>query len=294
MKNIFKYISLALISGVLFTSCDDDKIGTEASNLDFTPSAVSIFTAQSSYTLSESNIGEDNYIINIEGTIVSPQPIDVVFDFVKESGTANNDDFLVTKKLLIRAGETSGTTSIEILKTGDIEGDETLEIVALSKGNFTSNFTLPITITDDFINDNLDFSTTWSGTKTLEVASGEITFDFCNMDFDIALYDETASARIGYIGATASCTENGSISGLADGKYTIVAELFANPLKAQADNMAEADVLVPLTITYAQEYFSESKSFTFSAFKTTSAANDSKTLAEVEVKNGYIYAVTPL
>lgn len=292
MKKIFKTIGLLALTGLVFTSCSDEDDNTGLSSIDFSPVAVQFTTSQSSYTFSEVDIDSDDpttNTINITASIAESQPIDASFDLIVKSGN-NDHDFEFSKEtLVIKAGSTSATSSIILTKNGSVEGNENFIISATSNGNFTADFNLPLTINDDYINDVLDFSATWEGNFTYPINGGEVTLNFCDIDFDVALYDETATSFMGYIAATADCVEEDVLSGLPDGKYTIVIELYDNPLTVYTAN---ADV--PITMTFAQEHFIESTSFTFNGYTTDTIANTNNVVATLEVKDGYNYTVTPM
>jgi hypothetical protein len=111
------------------------------------------------------------------------------------------------------------------------------------------------------------------------------TLDFCDIDIDVLLYTDTG-VLVQYLGATGACTETGSISGLADGDYYIVLDLFANPLAT----FGLTDAL-PVTITYNQEHFI-SGSFVYNSLNLSSPLV--KVPAAILKVSGYNYTVTPL
>lgn len=290
MKNIFKTIGLFAVASLILTSCNEDENNTGHSMINFTPSAVQFTTAQSSYTFSENNIDSDDPTTNSIDVTISvsePQPVDAVFEFMV-SGDVNNGD-IETGRVSIPAGATSATSTILINQTGDLEGNENFTITAKSLGNFTSDFNLPVTIEDDYINDALEISATWAGTYTYTPAGlpAEVTIDFCDMDFDTLLFTG-AGGYIGYIAGTAACTETGSISGLADGTYMIAVDLYDNPFASLGTNQD-----TPITLSYSQEHFIDNTTFTFNGYNTNDAGG-LKPVAIVEVKDGYKYTVTAL
>ena len=71
------------------------------------------------------------------------------------------------------------------------------------------------------MNDVLEFSTTWAGSKTVNLIGVDgAELDFCTIDIDVVLYD-SAGDYVQYLGASSSCTETGSISDVPDGEYYV-------------------------------------------------------------------------
>ncbi|MDY0780083.1 hypothetical protein [Tenacibaculum sp. IB213877] len=288
MKNILKTFGLFAIASLVFTSCDDED-NTGASMIDFTPVTVQFTTASSSYTFSESDINPDDEATNtieVTATIPEPQPVNAVLDVVIKSGNGEASDFQA-EPVTIPAGATSVTSKITILQTGDIEGNENLVLGFKSRGNFYSDFTIPVTIEDDYINEILDVTVDWSGSYTIDQGSAQTTIDYCGIDFDLILLDESMNL-VDYTAATASCPEHGTISGLADGTYYLLVDLYENPFAGIGANQD-----LPLNITYSQEYFIGESSFTYNGF-TTEDTSGQVLIAEINVVNGYQYTVTPL
>lgn len=291
MKKIINKISIIATVAILFSSCEDSEDFTGASNLSFNDVNVTLSTSQASYTFNESMIDSDDETTNtilITGSLDSPQPIDVKVSFSKTSGEATSEDYSL-ETLLIPAGKTSASAKVTINKTGDIEGTETLTITAKGDGNINlSSFSLPVTIDNDYINDVLELSTTWAG--SYEDADSLITVDFCSIDFDVLLFT-AAGSFVGYVGATSSCTETSSLSGLDDGEYFLVLNLYNNILSGL--NFTED---IPVTITYSQEHFIPETSFTVMPYNLSSVGSDSEfsAVATITVEDGYNYTITPL
>ncbi len=275
--------------GILITSCDEED-NTGASGINYTDATITVTSAQSSYTFDEILIDEDvpsTFTASISASIAEPQPVDAIVSFVQSSGNADSNDYTVGE-IKIPAGATTGSTDIEINRTGNVEGSENFTLKAISDGNFklASDFTLPVTITD-FVDDTLLFSTTWAGEYTFEAAGPtDVTLDFCSIDLDVLLFT-SAGAYVQALGATGACTETGStMEGLPDGDYFVVVEVFANPLLTYA--LTEP---VPLTVNYSQSN-SESGSFTSNLF---SLASPTGLVAIATItKSGYNFTVTPL
>jgi hypothetical protein len=289
MKNILKKISFLFIGALIFTSCDDEDY-TGASQLTHTDAIITVTAAQSSYSFNENLIDGDapeTYSFAISASIPNTENVNVTVTFSQKSGNADSSDYSVGE-IIILAGDTSASTMMEVLYTGDIEGTETFVLSASTEGNSVlgSPFEIPVTISDK-VNDVLAFSTTWEGSFT-DADDTLITVDFCAIDMDVLLFT-TAGSFVQYLGASSSCTETGSISGLADGDYYLVINLYANPLVGLG--LTET---VPVTISYSQNYFS-SGSFVYNNFNLGSVGGVSvlEAVATITVE-GYNYTVTPL
>jgi hypothetical protein len=289
MKNIIKYMCLSLSFGLLLTSCDDNEDYTGGSVLDYKASPITVTSSEASYTFNEANIDEDEpstYTVTLSASIEETQPVDAYVTFSQTDGTADENDYSVGS-IKIPAGATSGSTTVEVNYTGDIEGSESFTLMAKTIGNFTlaSDFSVTINI-EDKINDILELSTNWSGEKTIDIIRGSTaTLDFCDIDIDVLLYTDTG-VLVQYLGATLDCPEKGSISGLADGDYYIVLQVYSNPLA----DFGSTDAL-PVTITYNQEHFI-SGSFVHNSLN-LSSQGDLIAVASLKV-SGYNYTVEPL
>jgi len=148
-----------------------------------------------------------------------------------------------------------------------------------------------VTLTDLSTNDVLNITTSWDDTYTANENGATITLETCTeVDFDIYLYDLDFN-HIATIAESSECPEVGSISNLEDGTYMIGVYLYDNFLDTY--NLNET---LPLTITYSQDRFIEETSFTNNEFNTNDSWDDYKEVivATVEVKDGYLYTITPL
>ncbi|MDA9317086.1 hypothetical protein N9Q58_04140 [Polaribacter sp.] len=290
MKNILKTISFLTIGALMISACSDNENFTGNSSLEFTPVNVTLTTSQSSYSFDENAIDSDDPTTNsvtITANIDEPQHVDAVISFTQTEGTTDGDDYSIGV-IRIPAGATSASTSLEINKTGDIEGTETFNLSAAIQSNFklANAFNLPITIENDYINDVLEFSTTWAGEYSFNQGASQTTVNFCSIDFDVLLF--TASgAFVQSLGATLSCNETGEISGLPDGDYYLVINLYSNVLS----NYLQTET-VPITISYNQDFF-DSGSFVNNSFNLFSPSGLTNAVATI-TKSGYNYTVTPL
>ena len=287
MKNIFKTIGVLALSSVLFTACDEDDY-TGNSVINYTPATVTLSTA-SATSFSEAAIDADDattYTATITANVSEPQPVQVVLDLVQTGGSANSSDF-AAGTITIPAGGTSASATVEIMKTGDIEGDETLMIGAVARNNANvAPFEYMVTITDDYINDVLDVELTWEGSVDFEDDYTTATYDLCAIDFDLLIYTAAGADTGLYDAATGACPEHVDLSQLPDGDYILVASLYANDYSTLG--LGET---VPLVMNYSQEYFDTEGSISLANYTTDMASGDTP-VANV-TKSGYNYTVTP-
>ncbi|MDA9056260.1 hypothetical protein N9K49_00230 [Flavobacteriaceae bacterium] len=249
MKKQTSYFLATILSLLLFNSCDPNDT-SEISEVPFSPVSITLTSSDNNVTVDESAISGSE-IFTITATIDKPQEVDFAIILEQIGGTATNGvDYSFDESILISAGETSATGEISILKSGDIEVDETLAVgfKTADVNADLSNFSFLATITNDYINNVLDLTLAWDGTST----SGDVTINsFCEMDFDLILYDSNFN-YVDYVLGSADCPEEGSISGLADGTYYLVADLYSNPYEGSSftDN-------IPLRLSWSQDYFPE-------------------------------------
>ena len=289
MKNIIKYIGFTLSIGLLLTACEDKEEFTGESVLAWGDQPITVTSSANSYTFDEAAIDEDvpsTYSVSVTASIAEAQPVSALISFKQTGGNADGDDYSVGN-ITIPAGATSGSTNIELNYTGDVEGSESFTLEAIADGNFNLSSAYSVTVTiEDKINDVLDLSTNWSGEYSYSAGSAVVSLDFCEIDVDVLLYS-TAGSFMGYLGATGACTEVGSLSGLPDGDYFIVLELYDNP-----HSEVGATEIVPITVTYDQDYIGTSGSFTYTGIN-LSSPSDLYAAATVSV-SGYNYTVTAL
>jgi len=287
-----KYLIIIIISITSFISCIKDE------NLAIPPtfhiSEEINITVDGLTVFDEKNINPEDpntYQTIITATLSEVKSVDAIIDFSQTSGTSNNDDYTIDSTIIIKAGQLSNSSVLEVFKTQDVEGTETFTIEASSRANFTVDFELPITIENDFINDILNITTSWDNSYTITENGTTTTLEACNeVDLDIYLYDLDYE-YITTIAESFDCPETGSISNLEDGTYMIGVYLYNNFLDAYALNET-----LPLTITYSQDGFIEETSFINNKFNTNDSSDDYKEVivAEIEVKDGYLYTITPL
>ena len=292
MKKINKMLFLVALSvGIFTTSCSEDDY-TGASMINYSSPTVTLSTARTNVVVDESAIPEaGEFLIPVTASISEPVLADIHIPLVQTGGTADAHDFDLGT-MIITSGTTSATTNIVIYNTCDtgVEGNETLTVsfadnIANAK---MTPFSMDISIENDWVNDVIEFEFDWSGELTYTAGvPAEVTIDFCDADIDFALADNGGNV-LGYIAATASCPEAGGFSGLPDGTYFILAEVYDNPFSG----LGLTDAM-PITTTYSQCGFDTAGSFVNSVLNTATISGDVIPLATVEISGGYNYTVTP-
>ena len=254
MKNKLKSIFLlALSAGVLATSCSEDD-HTGASMINYTSPTVTLSTASTSVVVDESMIDPDlGYVIEVTASIPEPVFVDLHIPLVQTGGTADSSDF-TAGTIVITSGHTSASANVTIWRECEsgVEGDETLEIsfadnIANAK---MSPFSMDISIENDWVNDVIEITFDWSGELTYDSGlPSENTIDFCSIDIDYIITDDLGNA-LGYIAGTGDCPEIAEVSGLTDGTYFIIAELYDQPFSAPAYDGPLTTI--PQTVTWMQ------------------------------------------
>jgi hypothetical protein len=288
MKNIFKSIGVLALTGIIFTSCNEDD-HTGQSTMDYSPVTVTL-SSLSSTTIDETAIDSDDastYTVTIDASIPEAQFIEYKIDLVQTGGTADSND-LSLGTITIPAGSNSGSATVEIMKTGDIEGDETFSVTGVSRANaIVAPYEFTGTITNDYINDVLEMELNWDGTVEFETDFSSGEYDFCGMDFDLLVFDPVTFGDLGiYDAATGACPENIDFdSSTPDGDYLIVIDLYDNPYSTLG-----LSTDVPVTLHYSQEHFDTNGSVT--TVYNTNDASGTRALATI-TKSGYDYTITP-
>jgi len=293
MKKLIKTLSTLTIIALLTASCSKKDDNTGVSNIDYSPATVTL-SSTSPTVFNESAINSDNpstYQITIVATLDKAQPIDAVIDLAQVGGTASASDFDVSGSIRIIAGQTTASATVDILKTGDIEAEETLFIGGTSKANFdVTPFSHSVTITNDYINNVLDITMDWAGSYSYSAGGGalDVTVNYCSADFDLLIYTD-AGAFVDYVLGTADCPEEGSLAGLADGNYFLVVDLYSNPFSGL--NTAQP---LPITLNISQEYFPDTETEIIFNGYTTDSSSGLQAIATLEVVGGYNYTINPI
>lgn len=288
MNKIFKNIGLLALTGILFTACNEDD-NTNNSIVDYSKATVTLSTS-SPTMIDESAISDvaSTYQIEIMASLSEPLTIDAIIDLVQTGGSADSADF-EGSTITIPAGSTSAWGTVDVLQTGDIEGNETLIIGGSSRANLNiATFAHNVTINNDFINTAIDLEITWDGQVVIEVEDvSSITAELCAIDLDFKLFDALTFADLGYILATGSCPEHDAFA-FADGEYLIIAEMYDNPHAGFGDTSD-----IPMTINYEHEYFSSGSLTAAGGFDLTATAGQAP-IARLNVSNGgQTYEVLP-
>lgn len=301
MKNIFKTLSLLLATSVLFYSCSDDD-NTGASMVNYISPTVTLSTASTNVVVDESAIDPaTGHAITITASIPEAVTANLYVYLEQTGGTADSNDYSFDGVIEIKAGNTSGSANVTIWQDCEsgVEGDETLTIgyVGPTANANVSPFSLNISIENDWVNDALEVSVTWEGTYTYDASYGEVTLNFCDIDMDTILLDG-AGNLIDYIAGTSACTEVGELTGLADGTYYVLVDMYENPLTG-AGNLG---LDIPLTTSWSQCGFPD----TAGSFETLGFTSNvgpvsnphaigevAVIVATIELTGGYNYTVSP-
>lgn len=288
MKNKLKSIFLlALSAGVLATSCSEDD-HTGHSMINYTNPTVTLSTDSNDIIVDESMIDPDlGFNIAVTASIAEPVFADLHIPLVQTGGSADSADFSAGT-IIITAGHTSAMGYVTINRTGDSEGVETLSIGAgdnIANANVGS-FNLNVTINQDYVNDVLVMHWDWAGTYTYNAGiPAEVTIDFCDVDFDFPLADAGGNI-LGYLAGSGDCPEEGEMSGMPDGTYIVIGELYDNPFAGLGTNQP-----LPITMDWSQDFFGSGQLIT-TGFNTEDTGG-AYAIAYIEVVNGYNYTITP-
>ena len=130
----------------------------------------------------------------------------------------------------------------------------------------------------------------WAGSYSYSAGGGalDVTVNYCSADFDLKLYT-AAGADAGYVLGSADCPEEGQLSGLADGNYFLVVDLYSNPFSGL--NTAQP---LPITLNISQEYFPDTETEIIFNGYTTDSSSGLQAIATLEVVGGYNYTINPI
>lgn len=213
------YIIIILLSFSIL-SCDRD---------DYTDDSV-LVPRNSNGTLSidlPAEMVENDTVFEFTVTVDPPQVVDIHIPVsaVSDGTAVEDEDFTVSHLLVIPAFESTATGQLTILSDCEIEENEkvTIQIGNAENANLNlSQSTHTIDLTNS-IGDGLDVYATWEGTVNV----GGVDYALCeNVDIDLYLLDADGNNLFGYDGATGNCTEHIVMSGLADGTYDLMANLW--------------------------------------------------------------------
>jgi len=201
----------------------------------------------------------NNLIINI--TIDKMIERSLTFTFKQTGGTADEDDYAVEPAVI--APYTKSTQMvIEALVDYDYAPSETLEgeigVYSIAEKyllnpSATNPFDVSLTITNA-VSPDLEVSFSWSADVVIDGdtydAADYIDFDFivCPEEgFDIS---DPWATEIGiYDAATGNSPEHMTLSGLDDGAYLLVADLYYNDFAGVSDG----SVMIPIITTFTRQ-----------------------------------------
>jgi hypothetical protein len=289
MKLNYKYI-LILMSLVVFISCDKEDY-TGYSKVDFTvPTATySITGGSNTIVVDESSIDpEEGITFEITATIPEPLSFDTFIDISRTGGTADSSDFTASR-IKINALSTSGTGTVTIFRTGDLEGDETLVLSTnTNSANVNGSEQFTFNIVNDYLNDNLIVNLAWCGDYDFDLgALGHLVGSFAEIDIDGLIYDSNFNLVNNFSGATGACPEDVQFGGMPDGLYYLIIDVYDNPLAPIGLGGS-----VPLEASYSQEYFIPSTPILHSLSMTTDTTGSLGVMCSIE-KTGNNFVVTP-
>jgi hypothetical protein len=276
MKKINKLLFLfALSAGVITTSCSTDD-NTGDSLVNFTSPSVTVAgDTGNDVTVGTSLIDpSDGYSVMVTATIAEPVAASIYIPLVQTGGTLSSD-YVELGTIALTAGATSASAMVTVWDDPTLMGERTVMVGAENTGNANLNdFSMTITV----VTDALDMELDWSGS----VMVGPNTYNFCDMDFDLLVYDSMGNDMGLYDAATGACPEYLTVdSSLPDGVYTLVVDLYDNPFSALS-----LGVDVPVTLNYAG---ADNGSITTNNY-TTNTAGGTFDIATV-TKSGYILTV---
>lgn len=287
MKYITKIFFLVLIIG--FVSCETDKY-TGYSTVKFTPPTATYAITGGSNTITVDETATspaDGQVFTVTATLSEAVPFDTFIDITQTGGTATAADFSTTR-IFVPKLMTTGTGTITINRTGDLEGDETLELSTNTDSpNVNGSDTFTFNIVNDYVNDDLIINVAWCGDFDFDLgAEGHLTGNFDLIDIDALVFDSTFNLVSNFTAATGACPENLHFGGMPDGLYYVIIDVYDNPLASFA--LGET---IPLNASYSQEYFINSTPILHSLTLTTDSTGTLGVMCSVQ-KTGYNFVVT--
>ncbi|MFK5957939.1 MAG: hypothetical protein QM495_03600 [Lutibacter sp.] len=233
IKFIKKFLSLFVLSAVLFSCIDDDQTGESQ----LTPSSP---TLSVNLGFTNPTLVEDDTEYTYTVTLSETQIVDVKLHVTQIGGTASADDYEMTTSITIPAGYTSASGSIKILNDELIEDTETLQIQIgdnrVANAAFTA-VTTEFTILN-YTEGDLVIDMDWALTAIATDDSGEEISATDFADMRLLLTDAPTNQAI-LDGADGGSFETYVLSGNApDGDYYLVADFY----DANADIVRTLDI----------------------------------------------------
>lgn len=236
-KIYFPLVITALL-GVLAGGCEKED-NTGYSTLNPTKPTITVtplFTSPASLVEQDSTF---EYTV----TLSEVQLVDVKLKVAQVGGTASASDYSMTEEIYINAGSTSAKGKIKILPDADIEETETLTIQVGDKEVANAVFT-PVTFEFTISNttsDELSIDMTWTTDVAdvigLDLAPTEV------VDLRLILVDKDgAIVKV----ADGAGFENLALSGLANGNYTVGADIYSTINAGDFNEIVTLDISLEL------------------------------------------------
>ena len=282
-KNIL-YLCLLCLA-IVVTSCNKDDY-TGDSTLQ-----VSNPTATLDITIPDSMVEADmSFPFTI--TLDQAQVVDLHFTMSLGEGTATEgEDFDYTHDIVIPAYALSGSGSIDIHNDLTIEDAETFTVIFGATSTPNVNFAqVERTVTlQNFVSPDLNMFFSWDGTAVVDGAE----VSFCDyVDLDVYVFDTDGNDLGIYDAATGACPEAMVFSGMTDGTYQLMTNLWSSGIIP-----SDPAVIIefPITGTFVRGGLF-SQSITQSSENSFSTADgdsseDFRPLATVTIANGE-YTIT--
>lgn len=254
MKKIKNILSLTLLSTLIFIGCNSDDL-TNRSNIVAAEGVVA--TVNFGFENNVNALEVDEPVLTYTISLNKPQVSDVKVYVSVTGGTATlEDDYSYDTEVVIAANTTSATGTISIVKDAIYEVTENLTIKI--GDNRTANATLvPVERTINIINyvsNDLEATLDWSGTFT----SGGESVDFCELDMDLEVYNDTDPAPINT--SYSSCPEHVTFSAdLPDGSYFLICSIYSTVGYSEMVN-------IPASMTFSKNGSNFSETFDISSF----------------------------
>ena len=254
MKN-FKYIIYTALFALLVIGCEAESAkqdSTEIGNTNNYPTATfAVDTDETTF-----NEGDES-VITITVTTDKAINRDLNFGFVAGGTAVLHEDYELVEAT-VKAYETTGTMSIEILSDSAKETAETLELEVISGPSLASKHlvhpnttypTMSLTI-NNYISEDLEMSFDWD--KIITLGADYHTCDYLDLDIYVSdaagfdIIDPGATFNSTNYAATGDCPEVliWDMSAWGDGDYVIWHENWANGFEGSG-----VDELSPITAT---------------------------------------------
>ncbi len=222
--NIYKKLGVFSLLCLLFISCKEDvPTASVVQSFEEFPVLVNNITpivvpeAAETYTINFPM--DDRQIVAVDVNVVTGE---------SSTATEGVDFSISTDVVSLEAYSGGGSFDITIFPDLAAEGDETIYITLAGDtpiGSPAEVEVLAITVRDS-IYTTPSISLTWEG----EIAAFPGNFWCSFIDIDMLIVDGVGADVTGFVGATAACVEVATADDIPDGTYTVLANLWANPI----------------------------------------------------------------